>query len=107
MTGDVRDGVRAMHALGQLPTKVDALADGTALERWEALLAQTSGPLSDAEAALLAPLFPADDSDAFGLAWTLVHLLESAPSWANGELTQDIPAHWRDVLIARIRAAQS
>lgn len=52
------------------------------LDAWERLLTQAAGQgdLTDGEVTRLVALLPPDDSDCFGLAWTLVHLIEAAPS---------------------------
>ncbi len=108
MAGELRDAVRALAALGPLPTQSEARTDttATALQRWEELAGQVSGPLSDDEARALAGTFPPDDSDAFGLAWSLVHLMESAPGWPMEGALALVPDHWRDVLVSRLQIGE-
>jgi hypothetical protein len=69
----VRPEVEAFAALGPLPaSSIDAHVD-THQERLERIVA----PLSDEEAELLVGMFGPDDC--FGLAWSLLHLIETAP----------------------------
>jgi hypothetical protein len=69
----VRSEVEAFLALGPLPaSSIDAHVD-THQEHLERITA----PVSIEEAELLVGMFGPDDC--FGLAWTLVHLIETAP----------------------------
>lgn len=79
----LRPGVAELIDLGPMPTDAEAVADPARADRWEQLLSEltAAGDVTDAEAAALLRLFPRDDGDSFGLAWGLVHLIESAPSW--------------------------
>lgn len=103
---EVRDAVAALASLGPLPTEAMALSEATKLDRWEELIGLVSTPLSDPEAMVLGALFPPDESDAFGAAWALVHLMESAPSWPIREALSVVPGYWRAVLLERLRHAQ-
>jgi hypothetical protein len=69
---------------------------------YQRLLASISPPLSDDEAGALATLFGPDDC--FGLAWTIVHLVESAPGWPAGDNLASVENRWATVL--RERAAK-
>ena len=72
----VRGSVNKLVRLGPLPD-----ADSSSPERiqeYQSVLERISPPLTDEEARLLVPLF--GTGDCFGLAWTLLHLIESAPS---------------------------
>jgi hypothetical protein len=70
----VRPEVEAFVALGPLPPySVDVPLIDIHQERLEKI----TGPVSDEEAELLVGMFGPDDC--FGLAWTLVHLIETAP----------------------------
>jgi hypothetical protein len=53
--------------------------DADVLTAWTAALDELEGPLTDEEAIALLPCFPADDGTVFGLAWSLLHAIESAP----------------------------
>jgi hypothetical protein len=70
----IRPEVEVFLALGPLPpSSVDVLVIEIHQERLEKI----SAPVSDEEAALLVGMFGPDDC--FGLAWRLVHLIETAP----------------------------
>lgn len=76
----IRPEVNQFIALGPLPPStatVDAIA------RHEDALSRIAPPLSIEEAKALVKSFGPDDC--FGLAWTLLHLIETAPSGAIEE----------------------
>jgi hypothetical protein len=73
----VRDEVIGLERLGPLPASTQA--DERLIAEWEKLLKTVMPPLTDEEARILAGLFGPDDC--FGLAWTLLHLIETAPNW--------------------------
>lgn len=102
---DRRTLVTELLQLGQLPTDAETDNHPARLESWERLLGEfgTAGPLSDAEARQLVGLFPSDDSDCYGLAWMLAHLVESAHGWPDQELLRSAAGHWPALL--RKRAA--
>lgn len=78
MTQRVRPEVIEFLALGPLPTSRDA--DEAHLTRLTETLARIAAPVSEEEAVLLAASFGPDEC--FGLSWTLIHLIESAPGGA-------------------------
>ena len=77
MNGNVRDQVRDLRKLGPLPAEREASVEQ--LKAYEVLLHAITKPLTDEEARSLACLFGPDEC--FGLAWTLLHLVEAAPGW--------------------------
>jgi len=81
----IRPEVEALAALGPLPAST---AEEELIERHEQALQNVASPLTIEEAAMLMRCFGPDDC--FGLAWTLVHLIESAPECPLSEPpTQD------------------
>ncbi|MCW3845553.1 hypothetical protein ONA70_36380 [Micromonospora yasonensis] len=75
----VRDEVTAFARLGPLPSEDDDSESGDEeFEERTRLLHAIESPVSDEEAQLLAKCFGVDNC--FGLSWTLLHLVESAPS---------------------------
>ena len=66
-----------LNELGPFPSS-SALDLGT-LIKYQDLITPTKQPISNDEAKILLKLFGSDDC--FGLAWTLVHLIESAADW--------------------------
>ena len=91
----MRNKILELIALGQLP---DNSTDEELISKYEALLGSLAPPVSDSEAKILATLFGMDDC--FGLVWTLVHLIESAPSWPISECLQG-ENPWIKLLIKR------
>ncbi len=73
----MRDEVKALVALGPFPPEPDATPE--VVEHYERALKSIAKPVSDEEAGELAKVFGPDDC--FGLAWSLLHLIETAPSW--------------------------
>lgn len=88
---DGRDEVKQFVRLGPLP---DSSADEAVIQAHETALAAITGPLTEEEAQALVvcwscpsrcaasrshPASPVGPDDCFGLAWTLLHLLETAP----------------------------
>lgn len=76
----IRPGVRDFVNLGTLPSERDEPTDALeeAVERAGALLDLIERPVTDEEANALAECLGEDLC--FGLAWTLLHLIETAPS---------------------------
>lgn len=70
----VRNIVAEFVRLSSLP---DSSASEAVVAAHQDLLKRITAPVSDEEAVLLARCFGPDDC--YGLAWTLLHLIESAP----------------------------
>ena len=97
----MRPEVRELVAMGPLPDSASA-ADDMNLEKRQSLLDAIGKPLSDHEAEGLAGLFGPDDC--FGLAWTLVHLIETAPGWPLLDRLPAVDNEW--IALLRKRASQ-
>jgi hypothetical protein len=75
----IRVEVRRFVDLGPLPSEDENSEGGdAAFDSLEQALHAIERPINDAEAALLSGSFGTDGC--FGLAWTLVHLIETAPT---------------------------
>jgi len=72
----MRKEVLELIELGSLPPESSVASQ---IAEREALLAQVTAPLSLNEAKALASVLGPDEC--FGLAWSIVHLIESAPGW--------------------------
>jgi hypothetical protein len=92
----IRLEVRSLVALGPFPASRDADEDD--IDRRDALLTSIAAPVTREEAAALLGCFGPDD--AFGLAWALLHLIESAPGGAP--LTSE-PAGSENEWLRRLR----
>ena len=73
----MQPAVDELAKLGPLPSSVKP--DLVKLEKFQTLLMKVEQPISDDDARALVKLFGPDES--FGLAWTLLHLIETAPGW--------------------------
>jgi hypothetical protein len=92
----MRPEVRNLLRIGPLPSSTSEIP---VIQEWEDALEKITFPLSDEEAGELVALFPACEDECFGLAWTLLHLVESAPNWPIRECLQDTNNPW----IVRLR----
>jgi hypothetical protein len=97
----VRNEVTEFLALGPLPPSRSA--DETHLTRLTEALMRISAPVSEEEAILLASAFGPDEC--FGLAWTLIHLIESAPGGAPLDRIPMIDNEW--IRLLRERAGRA
>jgi hypothetical protein len=66
------------------------------LEKYEQLLLSIEKPVTDEEAKLLTGVFGVDGC--FGLGWTLLHLIETAPNWSVDELLENSGNEWIQML---------
>jgi hypothetical protein len=82
-------------SLGVFPSSHEV--DLEVIKRQEALLKSIRAPVSDEEAKCLIKVFGSDDY--FGLAWTVLHLVESAPGWPIRECLAGSSNEW----IVRLR----
>jgi hypothetical protein len=78
------------------------MVDTDTIDQQQKLLESIVPPLSDDEAVALLQVFGVDDY--FGMAWTLLHLVESAPGWPIGGALDDISNEW--IVRLRDRAAR-
>ena len=87
----MRPEVTALLALGTMPSEDDAEAQY--VDAFAARLEAISRPVSDDEAARLVTLFGPPDS-LFGLAWSLLHLIETAPGWPVRSCLEGVENEW-------------
>lgn len=83
----MRNEIEALLALGSFPADVDASDDDVAIRA--KLLSDVEPPVSDEEAKALLRLLGPDTF--YGLSWTLVHLIESAPGWPLWDSLEGAP----------------
>lgn len=98
----VQDAVRAI--LDITPTLVEQL-DLPQFEAVEKLLSSLVLPLSRDDVRALVSLLPADGDTAYGLNWSILHLVEAAPGWPHWEVLQFQKGEWIDRLIHRLANA--
>jgi len=92
----VRQVVTDFVALGALP---DSEASEEKIAEHQLCLTRIKRPVTDEEAALLVTCFGPDDC--YGLAWTLLHLIETAP---GGIPVREAPAESDNEWVKRLWA---
>ena len=99
----MRSEVTELGKLGPLPSSDAILADpdGDALlKKYENLITSIKPPVTDAEARVLVWIF--SPGDCFGLDWSLVHLIETAPNWPLSDCLETGCNEWVALLKQRI-----
>ena len=101
----IRQSITDFLATGQLPDEHDSTDDE--IKRADDLLNQIEKekPVTDEEAAALVTVFGADTC--FGLAWTLLHIIETAPGVGADEYLAHSDNFWVQMLRNRREFAQS
>ena len=96
----MRQEVTDLVRFGSLPSE-----DGgeQQINEAETLLARVPKPLTDEEATALVEVFGPDDC--FGLAWTLLHLIETAPSARTAVYHRGDNNPWIRLLNDRVSSA--
>ena len=97
----MRKEVHELVSMGSLPDCETVTEEQ--LKRYAGLLSRVIPPVSNDEARSLVLLFGPDDY--YGLAWTLLHLIESAPGWPLHDCLKDPNNEWTERL--RLRAGRS
>jgi hypothetical protein len=95
----MQPAVETLIQLGPLPDSQHATEE--ALNYLQQLLTSVWTPITDEEAVALSQLFGPDDC--FGIAWSLVHLIETSPGWPSPDVINRAGGHWIELL--RERAA--
>jgi hypothetical protein len=89
--------IEELLKLGPLPSSANP--DILKLERYQNLIASVEQPVSEEDARALITLF--GDDDCFGLAWTLLHLIEAAQNWPIKDCLNRSGNEWIDRLKER------
>lgn len=90
----VRDEIAELLQMGPFPSEHEMI-QSTQVNRvraYEELLHSVKKPVTDEEAAALTTLFGEDNF--FGLGWTLLHLIETAPNWPVGDCLLNPENEW-------------
>lgn len=95
----MRTSIVRLVNLGQLPD--EAAAEVPHLQEYEAALKDIEPPLSKDEAVALLSVLPSSDSSCFGLAWSVLHLIESAPNWPYREAQIHSSNPWVQSMLER------
>lgn len=93
----IQQPIRELESLGPLPSEDDASDE--ILKRWEAALRAIQRPITDEEAEILCGLFGPDLG--YGLGWTLLHIVETAPGQLSDDALARAPEEWAERLRRR------
>lgn len=85
----MRQEVQEFIMLGSLPEET---ASEQQISKYESALAQIAAPVTDEEARALVGSFGSDDC--YGLAWTLLHLIETSPNWPLRDVLDNTHNEW-------------
>ena len=86
----MRPEIKRLLLLGQLPSEDNASVDHLRLV--ESILKAVTKPLSDDEARALVSLFGPDGC--YGVAWSFLHLIETAPGWPLLDCLVNLENEW-------------
>lgn len=95
----MRECVRELINVGPLPS--DEQAGVEQLQAIESALAQVTRPVTAEEALALLAIFPSDESSCFGLAWSVLHLIETAPGWPLAQARLRAANPWVRTMLER------
>lgn len=87
---NIRKEIEEMRALGPLPSEDSR--DIELMKKYDALYRAITKPITDEEARVLVKLFGQDGC--FGLASSLMHLIESSPGWPLEDCLHDLDNEW-------------
>lgn len=93
----MQSAIQQLIGLGPLPSS--GTATTPVVRTFEQEFSKVKTPISDDEARALIKLFGPDDC--FGLAWTLLHLIETAPGWPLKDVFDTSSGEWIDRLRER------
>ena len=99
----MRQEVIELRKLGPLPPSDRAVRENLQelFDKYGMLIMSVSKPVTDEEARVLITIFGSDEG--FGLAWSLVHLIESAPGWPLADCLRDPNNEWIQRLRQRLK----
>jgi hypothetical protein len=97
----IRPEIKELAELGSFPSS--QRVDAATIKRQQETLSRITPPVSDAEVRELVKLFGPDDY--FGLAWTVLHLVEGSPKWPLADCLEDRSNEWIRRLKARVERA--
>jgi hypothetical protein len=101
MSSDVRREVEALRALGPFPPE-DGV-EPSLVKKYEDLYKAIRRPVTNSEARILVQLFGPDGF--FGLASSMLHLIETAPDWPLEDTLLPSDNEWKIELRNRAKRA--
>lgn len=91
--------------LGPLPD--EEAAEVARLQAFESALAEVERPITGEEALALLSIFPSGESSCFGLAWSVLHLVETAPGWPLAQARLYAANPWVRTMLQRAASTGS
>jgi len=89
----VRKEVGELLKIGPLPCEEESIRNPSPLlEKYQHLLSSIEKPITDEEAESLTAIFGVDGC--FGLGWTLLHLIETAPNGPIEKSLRNVGNEW-------------
>lgn len=95
----MREEVTRLVALGAFPSERKTTIEQ--VEERGALVLALKKPATLEEALALLDIFPATEETYHGLAWSVVHFIESAPGWSDKAVAPDDSRYWPEFLRGR------
>jgi hypothetical protein len=95
----MRTSVTNIVSLGRLPEERSASV--AQLQAFEAALSSIERPVTDEEAMSLLQVLPNTEESCFGLAWSVLHLIETAPGWPLKEAKLQCSNPWVASMLER------
>lgn len=94
----VREEIEELRKMGPPPSSSELVRSKSVdlVVKYEQLLLSIEEPVTDEEAKVLTGIF--GDDDFFGMCWTLVHLIETAPNWPIDECLENVDNEWIKIL---------
>jgi len=99
----MRSEIEQLSKIGTLPS--EGSAPIALLEKIQTSIQAIKPPITNEEARILVSLFGREDS-CYGLAWSLVHLIESTPGWPIAECISNPQNEWTSLLRDRVLAGR-
>jgi len=98
----MRPEIISLVRLGAFPSS--GICDVNLVKEFQTIIESIKKPVTDDEAMALVGVFGPDDF--FGVVWTLIHLIESAPGWPLEEALQNEDNEWIRLLKQRVENAK-
>ena len=95
----MRTSVTNLVSLGRLPEERSAAV--AQLQAFEAALKSIERPVTDEEAMSLLQVLPNTEESCFGFAWSVLHLIETAPGWPLKEARLQCSNPWVASMLER------
>jgi hypothetical protein len=97
----MRTSVINLASLGRLPEERSAAV--AQLQAFEVALKAIEPPVTEEEVMSLLQALPDTEESCFGLAWSVLHLIETAPGWPTKEANLHRSNPWVAAMLERAK----